>query len=399
LTDAQVNFLANQATVDGTIKNLGLNGDYLVIPVDPIDFTLTGPNGLKVTSSGGAMTTNVPNAFFAGSGANELLIVPNASRGQYQVDLVGLGSGNFLFGASFVSASKDVTTDLVQGNLRGGGTEAILDFQNLAGGVQMVSNVSAPPLATPGGGPGSMPAPGPSTADSNSSSSQGPLATAVNGVILALTTQISGNPGSTTVTPGGVSTASAQGAAGVSSTSTSPAQPVPANARVGQGSNLSEPNSPDGQSDKPRDLEALGSAMMEWMMRVLGLAGEVKSGPRVLQFLLEAARSWLRSPTAVGPQSSINGSPSGEILQHAGVQIDGENSVTTTVDALSRRQPASGANAPGPGEVTAIAGGPPAPASAIFLAMAVAPLHWIYRRPGGQLGRIKRRHRSAPKSP
>jgi hypothetical protein len=151
LSLAQLQFLIQQAVVNKIIKEAHLTGDFLVIPVDPVDFTLTGPNGLQIASTmGQGMSGNVPNAFYASDGVNQLLIIPNANPGQYQVELVGIGSGPSLFGASYVSASGMVTSVLLNGNLQGGSTSAVLDFQSPNGGLEQATISTASAASTSG---------------------------------------------------------------------------------------------------------------------------------------------------------------------------------------------------------------------------------------------------------
>ena len=76
----------------------------------------------SLRSAGAQVSANVPNAFFTSDGPNQLLIIPNANPGEYQVSLVGAGSGEALFGASYVSTSSgQVTSFLLSGNLPGRG--------------------------------------------------------------------------------------------------------------------------------------------------------------------------------------------------------------------------------------------------------------------------------------
>ena len=59
------------------------------------------------------------NAFFAQTGSSQLLIVPNANPGLYQVSLSGAGPGESFFGASYFSTSTgEVTSVLLSGNLQ-----------------------------------------------------------------------------------------------------------------------------------------------------------------------------------------------------------------------------------------------------------------------------------------
>ena len=145
LTTAQLQFAVQQAVVDGVLKAARLTGDYLVIPIDPVDFTLTGPNGLQVSSGGGGgVAGNIPNVFAISDGQNQLLVIPNANPGEYQVSLVGAGPGESLFGASYISPSTGaVTSVLLSGNLQGASTTAILDFQDPSGQLSQESIGSA----------------------------------------------------------------------------------------------------------------------------------------------------------------------------------------------------------------------------------------------------------------
>jgi hypothetical protein len=135
----------HKAVVNGVIREADLLGDFLVVPVDPVDFTLTNDNGLKVNNLQGRTSVDgVGNAFFVSDGPNQLLIVPNARAEQYRVELVGVGSGEFRFGASFVTAFGQVTTILLNGNLRDGRTVAVLDFTSLDGRIEQQSVFSQP---------------------------------------------------------------------------------------------------------------------------------------------------------------------------------------------------------------------------------------------------------------
>ena len=137
----------------GCSRRPRLTGDYLVIPIDPVDFTLTGPNGLQVSSSGGgAVTGNVTNVFAISDGQNQLLVIPNANPGEYQVSLVGAGPGESLFGASYISPSTGaVTSVLLSGNLQGASTTAVLDFQDPSGQLSQESIGNAAPAPATGG--------------------------------------------------------------------------------------------------------------------------------------------------------------------------------------------------------------------------------------------------------
>jgi hypothetical protein len=139
----QSNLLVNNAVVDGLIRSRNLSGDFLVIPLDPVDFTLTDPNGQQIakTPQGLAQSPgSLRNPFFASDGTNTLLIVPNAVQGLYRLALVGVGPGNFQLGADYVTAFGQVTSYLIQGDLANGRTVAVLDFRQPDGRVE-VQNV------------------------------------------------------------------------------------------------------------------------------------------------------------------------------------------------------------------------------------------------------------------
>jgi hypothetical protein len=143
MPEALLHRLIHKAVVNGVIREVDLLGDFLVVPVDPVDFTLTNERGLKVDlRQGQGSVSGVGNAFFISDGPNQLLILPNARAEQYRVELVGVGSGEFRFGASFVTAFGEVTTILLNGNLRDGRTVAVLDFASLDGRIVQQSVLS-----------------------------------------------------------------------------------------------------------------------------------------------------------------------------------------------------------------------------------------------------------------
>lgn len=160
LTEEQLHQLINQALLDYLLKELPLIGGYLVIPVDPVDFTLTTPTGQQITSTGGQVTTNTTNAFFASDGINQFIIWPNANLTNYSVSLTGVGTGDFRWACNFVDpGSGQVTSYLLQGQLAGNRSAAqVLDFRGANGGTQFVtlrttlpnSNVASAPSGIPG---------------------------------------------------------------------------------------------------------------------------------------------------------------------------------------------------------------------------------------------------------
>lgn len=148
LTTTERHFLFQQAVVDDLIRSDHLTGDYLIFPIDPVDATLTGPGGLQVSmSTSQGISSNIANVFFAASGANQLVVIPNANPGLYEVSLAGVGAGESLFGASFVSASGQVTSVLLHGSIAGATTSAVLDFQNLDGRLEQDTLTGSAPIS------------------------------------------------------------------------------------------------------------------------------------------------------------------------------------------------------------------------------------------------------------
>ena len=105
-------------------------GSFLIIWFDPVDFVLTDAQGQQVGHAGGSTVNQVPNAFYSGDGTTELLVIPNATGGNYNLSLVGAGS-EFRGTATFVSNGQVVNVPL-QGTLAAGSNVvAVLDFRGL----------------------------------------------------------------------------------------------------------------------------------------------------------------------------------------------------------------------------------------------------------------------------
>jgi hypothetical protein len=151
LSADEINQLINKAVVDGLIQDRNLLGDFLVIPVDPVDFTLTDPNGQKITQTQQGITRSagdLRNPFYIRDGVNTLLILPNAVPGEYRMDLAGVGSGGFQLGANYVSAFGQVTSVLLNAAAAPLSTEVVLDFRNLDGRVEQMTLASAAAAST-----------------------------------------------------------------------------------------------------------------------------------------------------------------------------------------------------------------------------------------------------------
>lgn len=117
------------------LKQLGvpLVGGVLIIAVDPVDWTLVGPNGAATVNRNGE-DVRFPNVFYTSNGSNDLIIIPNATLADYSVQLTGVGSNDFRFGASYIAPDGVVTTRLWQSAPEGRYTTAVaFDFRTLTG--------------------------------------------------------------------------------------------------------------------------------------------------------------------------------------------------------------------------------------------------------------------------
>ena len=161
LTEAATHLQIHQPFLYSLIKEVGVDlvGDTLVIPVDPVRATLLTPAGQQL-KLGDNPAGVIPNAFYTRRGADELLIIPNATLGQYAVELAGMGTGEFRFGASMVAADGAVTSVLLQGDLFRATTAAVLDFRTTTPPqVTALTYFFAMPAATPWAGPALVPPP------------------------------------------------------------------------------------------------------------------------------------------------------------------------------------------------------------------------------------------------
>ncbi|MDA0919878.1 MAG: hypothetical protein O2945_12485 [Planctomycetota bacterium] len=109
------------------IKRLGLT-DAIVAVFDPVNFIVTTPEGRAngFTESSGVVGQST-NSFYSGDGAVELLVIPNASAGIYNLELAGVNNGQFRAAVSRVDASGQIGTETIEGTLAGQ-LELALDF-------------------------------------------------------------------------------------------------------------------------------------------------------------------------------------------------------------------------------------------------------------------------------
>jgi hypothetical protein len=131
------NAVVQELVASGLTASSKVHGDFLVLTVDPVDYTLTD-------FSGGGLS----NPFHDSDGTNSLLIVPNVVSGLFHLDLVGVG-GNFQIGASYVTAFGQVTSVLVTGT-GSVNTDVVLDFSKLDGRIEVINVAAANRPASPG---------------------------------------------------------------------------------------------------------------------------------------------------------------------------------------------------------------------------------------------------------
>ncbi|PHX63160.1 MAG: hypothetical protein CK551_07450, partial [Planctomycetaceae bacterium] len=111
---------------------------------DPVDLNLTGGGG-TIGSQGNNSTNSNPSASLSSRGALDLVVIPGAATGQYNLQMSGTGSGQVLAGVAMVGANGQVITPTVTENgvSRGGiaasnvpktGLNLVLDFGSNSGG-------------------------------------------------------------------------------------------------------------------------------------------------------------------------------------------------------------------------------------------------------------------------
>ena len=112
---------------------------------DPVDLNLTTPNGGgTVGSQGSNSTISNPSASLSSRGALDLVVIPGAAAGQYNLQMSGTGAGTVLAGVAMVGANGQVINPTITGGQSSGGIAAsnvpktglnlVLDFGSNSGG-------------------------------------------------------------------------------------------------------------------------------------------------------------------------------------------------------------------------------------------------------------------------
>jgi hypothetical protein len=110
---------------------------------DPVDLNLTGGGG-TVGSQGNNSTNSNPSASLSSRGALDLVVIPGAVGGQYNLQMTGTGGGQVLAGVAMVGANGQVINPTITGGQSSGGIAAsnvpktglniVLDFGSNSGG-------------------------------------------------------------------------------------------------------------------------------------------------------------------------------------------------------------------------------------------------------------------------
>jgi hypothetical protein len=110
---------------------------------DPVDLNLTGAGG-TVGSQGNNSTNSNPSASLSSRGALDLVVIPGAASGQYNLNMTGTGGGQVLAGVAMVGANGQVINPTITGGQSSGGIAAssvpktglniVLDFGSNSGG-------------------------------------------------------------------------------------------------------------------------------------------------------------------------------------------------------------------------------------------------------------------------
>ena len=110
---------------------------------DPVDLSLTGSGG-TIGSQGSNSTNSNPSASLSSRGALDLVVIPGAAAGQYNLNMAGTGGGQVLAGVSMVGANGQVINPTITGGQSSGGIAAsnvpktglnlVLDFGSNSGG-------------------------------------------------------------------------------------------------------------------------------------------------------------------------------------------------------------------------------------------------------------------------
>lgn len=112
---------------------------------DPVDLNLTTPNGGGTIGSQGNNSTNSnPSASLSSRGALDLVVIPGAAAGQYNLNMSGVGSSAVHAGVVMVGANGQVINPTITGGQGSGGIAAsnvpktglnlVLDFGSNSGG-------------------------------------------------------------------------------------------------------------------------------------------------------------------------------------------------------------------------------------------------------------------------
>ncbi|MEI7854851.1 MAG: PPC domain-containing protein [Planctomycetota bacterium] len=109
---------------------------------DPVDLNLTGGGG-TIGSHGSNSTNSNPSASLSSRGALDLVVIPGAAAGQYNLNMAGVGSGTVHAGVAMVGANGVPIYPTVGGQSGGGiaatnvpktGLNLVLDFGSNSGG-------------------------------------------------------------------------------------------------------------------------------------------------------------------------------------------------------------------------------------------------------------------------
>jgi len=118
------------------------NPDYaflVVVILSPIDAFVTAPDGKKIGYSSMGKTNEIPGAFYSGNDTeNEFIVIPNPLDGEYRVETIGTGDGEYTVAVSSILGDSVVDTEYT-------GTTLVGDVSKLVLSVDMSSQ--SPTLA------------------------------------------------------------------------------------------------------------------------------------------------------------------------------------------------------------------------------------------------------------
>ncbi|MCY2941241.1 MAG: PPC domain-containing protein, partial [Planctomycetota bacterium] len=86
---------------------------------DPVDINLTGGGG-TIGSQGSNSTNSNPSASLSSRGALDLVVIPGAAAGQYNLNMAGVASGTVHAGVAMVGANGQVITPTITGGQSSG---------------------------------------------------------------------------------------------------------------------------------------------------------------------------------------------------------------------------------------------------------------------------------------